>query len=596
MTNKSMDDNATTHNVAPSRTDATIRQIFILNECTFIPVILRVLSGQRPTVLFVDARVRFLTSPLNRLFNFLTKRQKILGLEIFGASLPWPPRFPLEKNLTHGAIADVEEAVQESVLQGISGCRTDFYLYPMKKAVTEYSEKIKDLFLVFNWLEEFQGVEGLHLYGAPRHFDTIYRQKKGRLPGVVQHRRLFFDVFFNVFNLMSLSLAGLGWLAVRVRLWPGPARTVRLAADRVSAMDSYIFATVIDDPADLVIVDRNKKMAHAFAADNKGHETRLVSDTRISFFDFFRIGASLLGDVAWIWKSARRFDPALFGRIVTIAAKRAMYKAFFMRFRPRFYWGRDDYSVEHLVRNRELRAIGGISMGANHGLPLNTFAAAWREVDFDIYYTYGTHLHDAYFHKTWAPDVTIKPVGTLQMKREHRARLDAPRPRDVAFFPVVVGPFEQIFHEAFKVARHFPDRRMIVKMKPGRHDHYQKTYAALMAEAPDNVEMYSDTDPYELLLSVSYGICFTTLVAEALQFRVKTFNLDMDPRLDRQYYRHFPRLTVANGDEIISRIEAIESGEEAYEFSQYGSLIRIDGPDPFDVIRGDIGLPPNAPA
>lgn len=577
-----------------SQTDGAIRQLFVLNECTLVPVIARVLSGRRPVVLCVDARIRLLARLLDRIYNVLAKRKKIVGLEFFGDALPWLPRFPLEKNLTHGAIADIEGVVQDAVLQGISGPRADFYLYPMKKAVTEYSEKTKDLYLVFDWLEKFQGVENLNLRGFPGHFETIYRHKKGRPPGVTLRRFPLFDVFLNALNLVSLTIASLGWLAVRMRLQPGGKRIVRLAADRSSALDSYIFATVIDDPADLVIVDRSAERARVFGVENRNYEMRLVSDTRISLFDLFRLGAALFGDTAWLWRTTRKFDPALFGRFVTIAAKRAIYKAFFIRFRPRFYWGRDDYSLDHLVRNRELRAIGGVSLGVNHGLPLNTFVAAWREVDFDIYYSFGTHLYDAYYSKTWAPEVTIKPVGSLHMKRQYRARLNASRPRDIAFFPVVVGPFEQIFHEAFKVARHFPDRRMIVKMKAGRHDHYQQIYAKLMTEAPDNVEVFSGTDPYELLLSVSYGICFTTLVAEALQFRVKTFNLDMDPRLDRQYYRHFPGLTVTNGEEIISRIEAIESGGQTYDFGQYDSLIRIDGPDPFDVIRGDIGLPPTA--
>ena len=346
-----------------SKARDAIRQLFVLNECTLIPVIARALSGKRPVVLFVDARIRLLTGLLIRIFNFLEKRKKISGLEVFGDTAPWPSRFPLEKNLTHGAIADVEGAIQDDILRDIRGAQAGFYLYPMKKAVTEYSEKIKDLFLVFSWLEETQGHEGWVLHGAPRHFDAIHWKKKGRPPGVAQHRCLLPTAFFNTLNLISLTLAGLGWLAARIRFRPGAARVIRLAVDRISALDNYIFTTVIDDPAELVIVDRSKKTARGFAADKSDYETRLVGDTRISLFDFFHLGANLLSDSAWIWCSTRTSDPALFGRFVTIAAKRAMYKAFFKRFRPRFYWGRDDYSLEHVIRNRELRTINGTSLG-----------------------------------------------------------------------------------------------------------------------------------------------------------------------------------------------------------------------------------------
>ena len=81
-------------------------------------------------------------------------------------------------------------------------------------------------------------------------------------------------------------------------------------------------------------------------------------------------------------------------------------------------------------------------------------------------------------------------------------------------------------------------------------------------------------------------------MAEALQFKVKTFNLDMDPTLEHQYYRNFYNLTVPDGETIIRRIEAIELGEEAYDFELYKDLISIDGPDISNVVRSDIGLGP----
>ena len=353
-------------------------------------------------------------------------------------------------------------------------------------------------------------------------------------------------------------------------------------------MDFY--EQIIESPREFLIVDRNSNLAEKFRGYNGEYENCVKEDTRISVALFLNLILKMIMDLWSVWRHFRGLDPALFGSLSVLCVKRAMFAAFFSEYRPRFFFGRDDYSKDHIIRNQELRRIGGISLGINHGLPLNTFTPAWQEVDFDIYYAFGSHLFSHTLHKTWPSECIVKPVGSKNMLPKYRTRLKDTRPKDIAFFPIIHSKFEQNMRAVFAVAQCFGDRRIYIKLKGNRRPKQISNYHRLLSGAPANVVVYTDPNPYELLLNVSYSIAFTTLVAESLQFGAITFTLDTDPSIQHLYYRNFPSLLVSDSDDIIARISAIESGQESYDFDNYNELINMDGTDIFQIIRKDIGL------
>lgn len=568
-----------------------MRHLFVLTERTLLRFILFSFLGRKPVYLFANPLFYFTGGLLDWFGRRMCRWGYAGSLASLSDKLPWAPRFPLEKNLTSDMYPLVAEKAHQAFEFAPSGARLAEYVYPFRKAVTDYTVKIGDLTLLLDWLEKNTPGGSWKLHGAPPLSDVIYHAYLGRTQDEDRRADLFVPRFFNLLNIMGTGLAGLVWLAGKVRLGAVPVKSCHLAADRISGDDVNIFRKIIDDPGEILIVDRNADFANRLAYSNGPYESCLKEDARIPLHVFFRLSTNLLSDLGKIWKALGKWDPALFGNLSVLAAKRAMFAAFFHKFRPRYFFGRDDYSKDHVVRNQELRKIGGTSLGINHGLPMNTITPAWQEVDFDIYYAFGSYLHTHFLHKTWPSTCTVKPVGSKNMRPEYRKRLNNPRPRDIAFFPIVHGAFEKNMHEVFAVARHFPDRRVFIKMKPNRRSEHMQVYHRLMREAPMNVIAYIDPDPYELLLSVTYSIAFTTLVAESLQFGAMTFTLDTDPSIKNLYYRNFPGLTVSGKDEIVERIDAIESGQEAYDFSQYNELIAMDGIDIFETIRNDVGLP-----
>lgn len=565
-------------------------RLYILDELTIVPFLLYAARGKKPVLLFSNPLIRVLIPFFIRLETRLRLDPRVRSLEnVF-------PDFPHEANFSKYSpqSAAVHRQTDEAFCAAFDKIAPDGwlaeYIYPLRKALSAYSEKVGNVAYLAQWLKKTGRAADCVLYGAPTHLDlATHREGQSRGGGLRRTAARLVGVF-NFLNVIASVLGGLGWLARRLHFRPLSPITVRLAVDKGTPIDLYMVRQVIDDPDDVVFVYRNAEFARKNRDADVGYRGYTKEDARISIRQLGRLAVAMGADLISFWRSFRWVDPVLFGSLTTLPVKRAMFAAFFSRIQPRFYWGRDDYSIDHVIRNQELRKIGGVAMGISHGLPLETLILQWREIDFDIYYTFGTHLYETYYKNTWAKHIRVKPIGSFNLTREYRARLKTPRPNDIAFFPVTYDNFEDTIAQAFKVANHFRDRRVFIKMKAGRPDASVQIFRQLMAEAPINVIVQIDPNPYELLFSVSYSVAFTTMVAESLQFGVKTFTLDNLPHIESNYLHDFPTLVVRDGDQLIKRIEAIESGREAYNFEQFSALVRKDGPDLFDVIRRDIGL------
>jgi len=151
-------------------------------------------------------------------------------------------------------------------------------------------------------------------------------------------------------------------------------------------------------------------------------------------------------------------------------------------------------------------------------------------------------------------------------------------------------------NEVFKIAQHFPDRKILIKIKPGLvRDRLCRRELEMLSYAPPNVEE-TFTNSYELMDKASYAVSTgSTIVAEALQGRMTTFVLDGQMNGEYFYFRDFPGLCVQGGEDIIRRIEDIESGRETYDAETYSELIEMSGANIVNIIRKDMGLPPSEP-
>jgi hypothetical protein len=558
-------------------------QLVVPNELLLPRILWAGWRGRPLYLLEAQPLIRPLSSVLSAILTFLSKHG--LARSAFEA----PLSVPVHDGYPGDQIFRAYEPHIESGVQTLFGPEDGEYAYSFRKALSDYTQAMLRLTGIVAWLEECGPVEGWSIAGAPSHFFLVYRLSTGReAPASVAPSRGS-DLLINLGNLLAVFAGVLVWLSARMRIFVRKEAFL-LAIDRISPIDITVAREITQSPSQVLVVERNQALAEEAVPDATCYLRCSRDDARAAPRQALRLSLGLWKDLWTIWQRHGYQDAPLFGRLVSLAGKRVVFAAFFQRFQPRFFWCRDDYSMDHGIRSQELRKVGGKSIGVNHGLPINTYTSHWREIDFDIYFVYGAHLYETFYKRSWPAAMSVRAAGNMQLTPERRKRLQNPRPLDIAIYVTVILLFDEFMEEMLKVARHFSDRRVHFRMKGKRESYYMRSFARWMEAVPPNVTVNMDTDPYNLMLSTSYAIAAgSTAAVEAIGFGAKAFVFDTEPRYRNYYYRNFPGLIVHSGDDLIHRIEAVESGKEHYDPREFETLIAQSGPDIYEQLRQELG-------
>lgn len=285
-------------------------------------------------------------------------------------------------------------------------------------------------------------------------------------------------------------------------------------------------------------------------------------------------------------------EPSHFWALAALPWRRAVLRAFFCRYRPRVFWGRDDYNVEHVLRRQEIHRVGGQSWGINHGYPAYSILfPMWRYISFDRYYVFGRALYDRYMKATWASDMEIVPVGTFGANRQQYAIAQRDRPRDIVVFTAVAVGHPAMVNFVRRLAQSFPDRRLLLQVKSTfiNLPMGQDFIAACTRDLPQVVAVGDSM--FDLFAMARYSFSDpSTVVVEAMQFGLMSFNVDILPEQRVSLLREFDGLCVTCADQAADRIRSIEDGSWKYPRECYKQLVDLSGWVIFDAIRRDLGL------
>ncbi len=559
----------------------------VISETTLPRLAFLILTGRRPCVSGVVPAIHMMDGPLGKLVRVLKARNLVQTMDQAFPDMP-----VLEGMPGRGYYNDLHQAIETRLHASVglknSEGRLAAYSYAGRKAASDSFCKVIPHVLAAEWLRDHR--PETPFYGKPP-FQRIVERLFFDQEKTVSSRRWAF-LPGNLLNA-CVALAWLFvWLVQRMRLRV-PVETYALGAERLNEADEFLIDKALPDISVLIVA------RHKVSPQKDGRRPTIagrpvvsLKDARVTPFAAVVLFGRACVDLAAFVTREGGADHLMFSRYCNLAAKRAMFAAFFRRFHVQAFWGRDDYSLDHVVRYQELRRIGGKAFGISHGIPINTYIPQWREIDFDVYYVFGRYLYDHYYRDAWAPGMTVKAVGTPHLTTERRKRLAGPRQADIIYFVMAATQLDKIVHEVWRVAAAFPDRQLWIKPKPNRDGSHVDQLNKLIADAPANVAVFDEAIPYEKMLTAGYAITSgSTLSAECLQFGMKTFVLDCDPEMRQMYYRQFPDLTVPDGDTIISRIKDIEAGREIYDFKKYDQLIDMSGGDFYQVVRDDLGLP-----
>lgn len=389
--------------------------------------------------------------------------------------------------------------------------------------------------------------------------------------------------------------ATLAWILRRVRLRRPVPESYFLGSDFLGDFrNAILWNEVADDPGQVLLVQRFPGQVARSGSDIGKWRTCVQTDGVVPLSDLpATLGKALCG---WWRVAVHGFGlPAdIYRSLLAMPLKEAVYRALCNRFSFRYFWGRDDYNPEHILRTLEIRRRGGVSIGIRHGIPTATaIFPQFRYVYYDIFYVQGRDQYDRFWKERWPSDMVVRSSGTFGFSREELERFSAPRGKDIVCFLEPNIQDEAAMSAVITTARAFPDRTVFVNVKQDRkHGVYLDMFEKMLADGPSNLQEWTGRS-YDLFYRCSFGLTEgTTMAAELIQVGIPTFVMDFDPRWKRPYYRDFPGLCVTEIDQAIDRIRAIEAGETEYPFHLYADMIDLSGRVIWDMIREDMGLPP----
>ena len=400
--------------------------------------------------------------------------------------------------------------------------------------------------------------------------------------------------YFLNFSLFILAYSHfLYWLFTHINFFYKKEK-YRFAVDYVGgSRDMKFWDYVNPKKEETLVVVRDTYTKNNFKEYIKDY--KVVSDDSgvFGFFLAIKFFSIYIKDSIFLFFKSINLPPDYYRQICFLPNKKIKYKAFFNNYNCSFFWGRDDYNHQHILRSYELRKVGGISMGCNHGVEsINSFAFQLRQIDFDYYYMHGLFQYLKTYKKYWPKKMIVKGIGSFFSNPEQHQKINKTNGKNVA---VIVAPsFHQdsIFKSVINLAENFPDLIFWISTKAKHRTQsgdFSKKYQKLL-KTKKNIKENVD-DVYNLISDCKYVFSeSSTLLAEAVFFDKVALCFDPEPeKFKYLYYRNFPELVFKDTESIIKKIrKTISKSNNFYTNSDLNLLINKTKCHPWHFIKKDI--------
>ena len=571
--------------------------LVILRETTLARLLWLAYSGKRPGVLDVRPLMPPLLGPMERLSRWLRARELAFDVardrpdllpaadrqqlrracDPFAAAEPWMNRYYRFEEID-GVLGDYARPYKHVICNGF--LQRTFLAHTVKHLADRGEEFI--------------------ISGLDRDVLDLYRHFFDAPPPERVHASVSLRPLVN--GLLGLLAAAFSafWIVSRIR--PFRPEPIFLGFDAVGPAHhdrEEVFWRETSDgaPGPVVLFYRSARYLDRLRHLATEWPRYAITDGRFRFLQGVAATARTLKDCWMIYRRLYWLPSDYFWNMAKMPKARFTYRALFTRFPCNYFWGRDDYNAEHIIRGQELRRVGGTSIGLLHGLPSTPpVICELRYIDYDVYYVFGRDFH-RFYRDTWPEAMTVKATGAWSLTREELVRLGHTRPRDIIYFSSPSLQDMTVINTLVQIAQAFPDRT--VYFRPKRHEMVDEVDAGLDRLAggrPGNIRVTHEWS-YDLIFKASYVLSDpSTLVVECIQFGMPTFAAKFIPEWKNLYFDEFPGLCVESVEEFIERIKALEAGTYTYRRDDYAGLVNLSGDVIWDIIRTDMGLPPKGAA
>ena len=181
----------------------------------------------------------------------------------------------------------------------------------------------------------------------------------------------------NTFIALSGLTFSIGWVLSRIRLFGYEKKRYFFAVDYIHDGRDEELLEDLNDAGDQLIMLRHRAFHKLYAGNlPEKLDVCIASDGRFELIGGISAVTVVVVDNFKLWWKFKHCTAPVFLQVALFPYRRMMGRAFFNRFKVRYFWGRDPYNVEHIFRRAEIHRIGGKSLGMNVSF-LTTWTILW---------------------------------------------------------------------------------------------------------------------------------------------------------------------------------------------------------------------------
>ena len=569
-----------------------MNSLFIINEFNVFRFLLAAYFGKAPYVLEVEAFFPPMQGRLQRLVDWLLLTGRVRDAVDLCPGLEITREFPILLVL-HNIFAETENWQNHYYQFDAADHASPDYAMAYKLVVCNYTGAKHLTVLSIDGAAKALGEENIRIIGLPEDTAGLFEAYFGRPLPVTATMGGFAAPLFNLCTASVIMTFSLFWSLSRISFDQGKFERIFLLADFPGNRHDIPIFREVSDGGPQVLVPR------VASVDSKEFRSAGIGEGAFTLSGGLAAVARAVRDGICLYRLFRWCPPGLFYQAAALPFRRIKIRALLTRFRPKYYWGRDSYNPEHILRRQELNRLGGQSHGIMSGY--GGFAElypAWRYVSYDRFYVFGRDIYEKSYKNTWAPDMEVVGSGSFSLTREDLVRLNRPKPniKDIVIFTNFLAVTENagVRDIVRALGAAFPDRTILLQVRGYlnmRQRESVKRFIRDCTEGLDNV-VYAPETPYELIGKSKYAFSETsTVIMECIQFNVSAFMMDVYPIQKTSIFRNYPGLSVKTPEEAVARIRDIESGAWDYPRDELGGLVEMSGEPIYDIIRKGFGLP-----
>ncbi len=427
---------------------------------------------------------------------------------------------------------------------------------------------------------------GSTLSGADADLLGLYTVYTGRnLPSQTAAARAGFR-FIASMIVFCLATVGLVRLLGRIRISP-PVRPCFLAVDRLpDDRDGELFAALQGGGVSVLYVARSKEWFRRAADWVMAGSGRIPLRAAASTLNHYIKGIALLG------RHALEKHPRLAFDLAVLPMQRMLIRTDLGTYPCRYFWARDEYNGEHVLRTLELHRIGAVSLGLMHGIPLvGRQAYLWRYVSFDTFFVSGDWLAEE-FADTWPRDMEVRAIGSFGLSANFLQDLPPlrNRPKRILIFVNLVPDLTLAEAVIAELCRSFPDRPVCLKMKQVWRE--IPDIRAMRARLAQNANFEDTTEsPYVMMGKAQIAFSTpSTVVLEAIQARIPTFVIDETTSPTNLCFRKVPGLCISSPAGAVEKVRAMGDDAVGYDWAGAGKFTPLDGRNFTTTVSHAMGL------